>query len=122
LKVPDGTVVITLKMPTKYQVFCDNLSGMTWCPALGAETLEEAVSNIQEGAVGQRSPSQHWMYHVYILHQQKVPYWGAKPDVYKHVKTVAGALVSPTVVRRKEGLQYALTIWEEGWLFADNLF
>jgi len=104
-------------MPTKYQVFVDNFSGMVWCPALGAETLEEAVSNIQEG-VGSHMPSQHWMYHVYVLHHQKVPYWGAKPDVYRCVKSVAGSLCK----RGGRSLDYALTVWEDSWLFTDKMF
>ena len=106
-------------MPTKYQVFCDNLSGMTVCPALAADTLEEAVANIQDGVVGHHSPSPHWMYYIYVLHEQKVPFWGAKPDVYKHVKVVGGALVSSAAVRHKEGLHYALTTWDDSWLFTD---
>ena len=108
-------------MPTKYQVFCDTLGGMKCCPALCADTLEEAVQNIQEG-VGPHTPSQHWMYYIYELHQERVPYWGAKPDVYKHIKAVGGRLVSPVSMRHKEGLLYALTTWEDGWLFADVLF
>ena len=105
-------------MPTKYQVFVDNLSGFTWIPALGADTLEEAVESIQNGY----GHSQHWMYYVYVLHQERVPYWGARTDVYKHVKAVAGSLVEPIYIRHKGGLNYALTTWESGWLFGDNLF
>ena len=36
-------------MPDYYQVFCDNLSGMTHCPALGGETLQECIDSIQNG-------------------------------------------------------------------------
>lgn len=104
-------------MPTKYQVFCDNLSGMTCCPSLGADTLEDAVQNIQEG-----TSSQHWMYYIYVLYQERVPYWGRKVDVYKHVKALGGSFVTPMAVRHREGLLYTLTTWEEGWLFADVLF
>ena len=109
-------------MPTKYQVFCDNIHGMTWCPDLCADTLEEAVGNIQDGVVGSHSPSPYWMYYVYVLHEEKVPYWGCRADVYKHVKAVGGPLVSPMSVKHREGLLYALTNWEAGWLFADKLF
>jgi len=105
-------------MPTKYIVFVDNLSGFTWVPALGADTLEEAVEEIQN----RFGHSQHWMYYIYVLHQERVPYWGAKPDIYKHVKAVGGSLVEPISMRHKEGLGYALTTWESGWLFADVLF
>jgi len=91
---------------------------MTWCPALGGETVEECIDSIQNG-VGSTLPSQHWMYYIYVLHQQKVPFWGAKPDVYKHVKAVGGALVSSIAVRYKEGLHYALTTWNDSWLFTD---
>ena len=102
-------------MPTKYQVFVDNLSGMTWCPALGADTLEDAVENITESYP---TPSQHWMYHVYILHREKVPYWGAKPDVYRRVKSVAGSECK----KGGRGLDYALTVWEDSWLFTDKMW
>ena len=105
-------------MPTNYQVFCDNLSGMTWCPALGAETLEECIDSIQNG-VGSTIPSKHWVYHIYIFHKGKVPYWGKRPDVYRFVKTVAG---SECKIQKSRGLDYALTIWEDNWLFADKLF
>jgi hypothetical protein len=108
-------------MPTKYQVFVDNLSGMTWCPTLGADTLEDAVENITESCP---TPSQHWMYYIYILHQEKVTYWGATTDVYRHVKAVAGTLVKPETVIHKRGLEYALIKWSDAasWLFADILF
>ena len=104
-------------MPDKYQVFVDNLSGFTWLPALGADTLEEVVQ-----AIHGQSIRQHWMYYIYVLHQERVPYWGARTDVYKHVKAVAGSLVEPIYIRHKGGLEYALTTWESGWLFCDNLF
>lgn len=111
-------------MPTKYQVFVDNLSGFTLVPALGADTLEEAVDAIQN----RPGHSQHWMYYIYVLHQPRVHFWGAKTDVYKHVKAVAGSLVEPISLRHKEGLEYALTTWESlrsgvaDWLFCDNMF
>jgi len=110
-------------MPTKYQVFCDDMSGMTWCPALGGETIEECVSFIQNG-VGSVIPSQHWMYHIYDLHSEKVR-GGKKIDVYKYVKSVAGSEC------KKGGgcLDYALTIWEDSrlkkegkWLFTDKIW
>lgn len=104
-------------MPTRYQVFCDNLSGMTWQPALGGETVQECIDSIQNG-VGSVIPSQHWMYHIYILHHNNVPYWGKKPDVYRYVKSVAGSECK----RGGRGLDYALTIWEDDWLFTDKLF
>jgi len=112
-------------MPTKYQIFVDNLKGFTWCPALGADTLEEAVQNVTEYYP---TPSQHWVYYIYELHQERVIFWNAKTDVYKYVKTVAGSLVEPISIRHKEGLNYALTTWESlrsgsaDWLFADILF
>ena len=100
-------------MPDKYTVFCDNLSGMTWCPTLGGGTFEECVDSIQN-----RGVSQHWIYHIYVLHQEKVPYWGAHPDVYRCVKSVAGSESRG----RGRGLEYALTIWEGNWLFTDKMF
>jgi hypothetical protein len=111
-------------MPTKYQVFVDNLSGFTWCPALGGDTFEEAVEAIKNG----HGHSQHWMYYIYILHQERILFWGARTDVYRHVTTVAGAQVNPISIRHKEGMGYALTTWESlrsgtaDWLFADKLW
>lgn len=109
-------------MAPKYQVFCDNLSGMTWCPTLCADTLEEAVKNVTEGLSDGSLPPQNWMYYIYVLHQEKVPYWGAKPDIYKYVRAVSGKHIIYT--HHTEGLLYALTTWqaEAGWLFADKLF
>lgn len=110
-------------MPTKYQVFVDNLSGFTWCPALDADTLEEAVQNIKE-----KPPHQHWMFYIYVLHQERVRYWGVSTDVYKYVKAVAGSQVDPLSIRHKEGLGYALTAWQiinsgsVDWLFADKIY
>lgn len=108
-------------MPTKYQVFSDNLSGFTFCPSLCADTLEEAVQNITEGLSDGRVPSQNWMYYIYVLHSEKVPYWGAKPDVYKYVKAVSGKHL--TYTNHTQGLFYALTTWDDNsWLFTDKLF
>jgi hypothetical protein len=107
-------------MANKYQIFCDNLSGMTWCPNLGGNTLEESIQNIKEQL---SQSSQHYMYYIYALHQENVSYWGQKPDIYRYVNAVAGRSVEPINIRHKEGLYYALTIWEEDkWLFADRLF
>ena len=101
-------------MPAKYQIFCDNLSGMSYCPKLSGNTLQECVKSITENG------SPHWMHYIYVLHEEKVPYWGARPDVYLNVKAVAGRLVEPISIRHKEGLQYALTLWDgSSWLFAD---
>lgn len=103
-------------MPDKYQIFCDNLSGMTWCPNLGGNTLKECVQSITEQS------SQHYIYYIYELHQENVSYWGVKPDIYRYVRAVAGRSVEPINIRHKEGFYYALTIWEDNWLFADCLF
>jgi hypothetical protein len=113
---------VSPQMAPKYQVFCDNLSGMTWCPTLCADTLEEAVKNVTEGLSDGSLPPQNWMYYIYVLHQEKVPYWGAKPDIYKYVRAVSGKHIIYT--HHTEGLLYALTTWqaEAGWLFADKLF
>lgn len=105
-------------MPTKYQVFVDNLSGVMWCPTLGGETVEECIDCILNGNLVPL-PSQHWMYYIYVLHQEKVPYWGKKPDIYKIVKSVAGSECK----KGGRSLDYALTIWEEDtWLFTDKVF
>jgi len=108
-------------MPTKYQVFSDCMAGMTCRPALCADTLEEAVKNITEGLSDGHVPSQSWMYYIYVLHQEKVPYWGAKPDVYKYVRAVSGKHL--TYTHHTQGLLYALTTWDDNcWLFTDKLF
>lgn len=103
---------------TKYQVFVDNFSGFTWVPALGADTLAETVEAIQN----RPGHSQHWMYYIYALHESRVPLWGTKPDVYRHVKAVAGSLVEPALLQRcRGGMEYALTTWSgpPDWLFCD---
>ena len=103
---------------TKYQVFVDNLSGFTWVPALGADTLAETVEAIQN----RPGHSQHWMYYIYALHESRVPLWGTKPDVYRFVKAVAGSLVEPALLQRcRGGMEYALTTWSgpPDWLFCD---
>jgi hypothetical protein len=99
-------------MPDYYQVFCDNLSGMTHCPALGGETLQECFDSIQNG-------SQHWLYHIYVFHDGSVPYWGKRPDVYRFLRTVAG---SQCKIQNSRCLDYALTTWEDNWLFTDKMF
>lgn len=112
---------VSPQMPTKYQVFSDNLSGFSPCPSLCADTLEEAVKNVTEGLSDGRLPSQNWMYYIYVLHQEKVPYWGAKPDIYKYVRAVSGKHI--TYTHHTEGLFYALTTWDDNlWLFTDKVF
>jgi hypothetical protein len=93
---------------------------MTCLPALSGETLQECVNNITNGLVGCRKPSQNYMYYIYNVHQQQIPYWGKRVDVYCYVKAVAGSSVE--YIRHKEGLQYAITNWEDEWLFTDKLF
>jgi hypothetical protein len=109
-------------MPDKYQVFSDGLSGFTCQPRLSADTLEEAIQNIKEGTSNGYVPSQFWMYYIYVLHQEKIPYWGARPDVYKYVRAFSGQHV--TYTHHTQGLLYALTTWDEDnvWLFTDKLF
>ena len=97
-------------------VFIDNLSGLTHMPTCDCDTLEEALNNIEH------VPNQNWFFHIYESHFKKVPIFAAKVrvDVFKYIKTVAGR--SAMTHTRREVLQYAVTDYEEHWLFADKLF
>jgi hypothetical protein len=97
-------------------VFIDSLSGLTQIPKCSCESLEEALNNIEH------VPNQKCFFHIYESHFEKVPIFAAKVrvDVFKYVRTVGGASVMTHT--RREGLQYAVTDWENHWFFADKLF
>lgn len=87
---------------------------------MSADTLKEAIQNIQEGCVGCRSPSQNWMYYIYRLHEQGVPVIGTRMDVYKRVQAVAGSLVEKP---HTDSHEYALTHQSSmAWFFTDDIF
>lgn len=103
-----------------YIVFQDALSGFKHIPQMNAESLEEIVQNIKEGCVGCRNPSQHWMYFIYKKHAENVPIVGARFDIYKLVKAIAGASVEKPSTHSHE---YAMTHNSStAWFFTDNLF
>ena len=105
-------------MDAKYIVFQDNLSGLTWIPQLGSETLKDTIQNITEGRA-----SQSYMYFIYTQHEMKVPLFGTKFDTYKYVKAVAGSKVEPAFAPNRQGLDYALSHQSsEVWLFTDKLW
>ena len=85
-------------------------------PTCDCDTFEEALNNIQH------VPNQNWFFHIYECHFEKVPIFAGKVkvDVFKHIKTVAGA--SAVTHTRREGLQYAFTDYENHWFFADRFF
>ena len=97
-------------------VFIDNLSGMSHLPTCDCDTFEEALTNIEH------VPNQNWFFHIYECHFEKVPIFAGKVrvDVFKYVKTVAGASVMTHT--RREGLQYAFTDYENHWFFSDRFF
>ena len=99
-----------------YIVFIDSLSGLTQIPKCSGECLQEALNNIEH------VPNQKCFFHIYESHFEKVPIFAAKVrvDVFKYVKTVGGASVMTHT--RREGLQYAVTDYENHWFFADKLF
>lgn len=104
-------------MPDTYIVFEDTLNGLTERPQLRGSTLEDTIQLITE------SRSQCWMYFIYRLHEEKVPLFGTRFDVYRYVKAVAGKKVEPPLTPNKQGLQYAFTHQTSmAWLFADSLF
>jgi len=103
-----------------YIVFQNGLSGFKNIPQMDAESLEEIIQNITEGCVGCRNPSQEWMYFIYKKHEKNVPIVGARFDVYKRVKAIAGAFVEKPSTRSHE---YAMTHNRStAWFFTDNLF
>jgi hypothetical protein len=114
--------------PAKFIVFQDNLTGMTHVPKLDGNTFADVSNNITEG-VGAYVPSQHWMYFIYMLHEDNVPVYGNRWQVYRYVKAIAGSKVEPIFQNHRSGLLYALT--KEGmsynngdpaWFFSDKLF
>ena len=98
----------------------DNIKGMTICPALGADNLAEAIQNITEGCVGAQQPNQHYMYFIYALHMERVPFFGTRVDYYRFVKTIAGSKVEPVLQNHRVGLEYALTADWDTWYFTDS--
>lgn len=100
-----------------YIVFQDNLKGLIEMRELRGETLEETLTKITS------HPNQRYMYFIYRLHEEKVPLFFTRFDVYRYVKAVAGSKAVPTSCLNKQGLEYALTHQTSmAWLFCDNLF
>jgi len=115
-------------MTPKFIVFQDNLTGMTHRPQLDADTFADASNNIREGVCGY-IPSQHWMYFIYMLHEENVPVYGGRWKVYRYVKAIAGSKVEEIFQNHRAGLLYALTtkdMYYDGgnpaWFFSDKLF
>ena len=102
-------------MDAKYIVFQDGLSGFKWIPHYGGDNLKEVVENIQNG-----KESQHWMYYIYIKHEDNVPIVGTRFNTYKYVKAVAGSRVENV---KSSAHEYAITHHSStAWFFSDNLF
>jgi len=115
-------------MTAKFIVFQDNLTGMTHRPELDGNTFADVSNNITEG-VGAYIPSQHWMYFIYMLHEENVPVYGNRWKIYRYVKAIAGSKAEPIFQNHRNGLLYALTnnsmSYESGnpaWFFSDKLF
>jgi hypothetical protein len=103
-----------------YIVFQNSFSGFKHIRAMDSCSLEEAIQNIQEGCAGCRIPSQLFMYYIYKQHQDNVPLFGTKFNVYKRVKAVAGSKV---LNPQTDSHEYAITHnTNMVWLFTDNLF
>ena len=104
------------KAKMTYIVFIDNLSGMSHLPTCDCDTLQDALTNIEH------VPNQNWFFHIYECHFEKVPIFAGKVkvDVFKYIKTVAGA--SSVTHTRREALQYAVTDYENHWFFSDRFF
>ena len=120
LSAPPRNYFLRNKMDAKYIVFMNGIAGMQLMRVLSADSLEEAIQNIQEGCLGCRMPSQNWMYYIYSKHHMNIPLHGTRYDTYKYCKSVAGC----NVEKPKNGyMTYALTHQSStAWFFTDSIF
>ena len=103
-----------------YIVFQNNFKGFQQMHAMSADTLQDAIQNITEGCAGCRTPSQHFVYYIYRLHESKVPLYWTHFDVYKYIKAIPGSFVTKP---HTDSHEYALTHQTSmAWLFTDDLF
>jgi hypothetical protein len=104
-------------------VFENSFNRIRWIPAMGAETLQEAIQNITEGCTGIPMPSQNLTYHIFETYRMNYPLHGTTYDVFKFQTTVAGSRVTKTTRDDRYQFLYALTHKSSmAWFFTDNLW